>query len=264
MSITTELEKLSEPSRPLEFLTDQGPITGEGEEIIAKLKAVMEEDNTLLAVAAPQIGIMKRIFCIRFNEIIKTFINPIIIKKVGSSIAPETFSSMPGKEILISRPDEITIVYYNDDFKYEENKLLAGAARVFDQMTQLLDGVTPDQLGLVSDVEQDGSLADCSEEEIKELTEIYKQFVTAKQKQLEQMVKEDETLSAQYAQLKATEQIINGRITIVEPEEETKHRMQLAKLSKQAELSQKAAKQKVEHRAYINRILKKKGKKKRK
>ena len=39
---------------------------------------------------------------------------------------------MPGKEI-IARPEEITVVYYTDDFKYEENKLVGPAAAIFDQ-----------------------------------------------------------------------------------------------------------------------------------
>lgn len=258
MNIITELDKLLEPAKPLEFLTDNGPVTGEGEEIIAKIKAAMSEDASLLALAAPQIGIPVRLFCIRFNEVIKTFINPIITKKQGATIAPETFSSMPGKEILISRPDEITVVYYNDEFKYEENKLLGAAARVFDQMAQLLDGVTPDLLGLVSDVEVDGSLSDCSEEEIKELANLYKQFITAKQKSLEQELEADEATRKQYKNLKATEQVINGRIVVVEPEEDAKQRAQLAKLGKQAALSQKQAQQKADRRAFMSRVMKKK------
>ena len=49
---------------------------------------------------------------------------------------------MPGQEILITRPEEITIVYYNDEFKYEENKLLGAAARLFDQSAQLLESLS--------------------------------------------------------------------------------------------------------------------------
>lgn len=259
MTIITDLEKLQEPSKPLEFLTDKGPLTGEGEEIIAKIKAQMEEDTALLALAAPQIGIESRIFCIRFNETIKTFVNPIITKKSGSVIAPETFSSMPGKEILISRPQEVTVVYYNDSFKYEENKLLGAAARIFDQMSQLLDGVTPDQLGLVSDVEQDGSLSDCSEEEINELIEIYKQFISKKQKALEKEFESNKELAESYKHLRATEQVINGRITVIEPDEEAKQRAKLSKMTKQAEMYQKQQEQKAEHRAFVNKVLKKKG-----
>ena len=122
---------------------------------------------------------------------------------------------MPGKEILISRPDEITVVYYTDEFKYEENKLLGPAARLFDQNAQLLDGITPDMLGLVSDIAEDGSLADLTDEEFKEMTDIYKKYVSAKVKALEADIAENEELNKQYTQLKFTESVINGRASVV-------------------------------------------------
>ena len=59
----------------------------------------------------------------------------------------------------------------------EDNKLLGIAARLFDQQYQLLDGVSPADLGLVSDIEQDGSLSELTEEEFNQVIEIYKQFV---------------------------------------------------------------------------------------
>lgn len=227
--IITDLEKLAKPAKPLEFITDKGNETDEGEAIIKELKEVMENDKTILALAAPQIGIDARIFCIRFNDVIKTFINPIITKKTGANIAPETFVSMPGKEILISRPNEVTVVYYTDEFKYEDNKLLGAAARLFDQQAQLLDGVLPDALGMVSDVKEDGSLADLTEEEINQLIEIYKQFVTIKQKALEESIKANEDEAKHYQQLKFTEKVINGDIQVVENPEETKARSAASK-----------------------------------
>jgi peptide deformylase len=124
MEIIYDIDVLSVPSEPLTFLTDQGAKTEEGEEIVNKIKEVMNTNTELLALAAPQIGINKRIFCLRFNDQIKTFINPIITKKKGLNIVVETCASMPGKEIVIGRPEEITVVYYNDEFKYEDNKLL--------------------------------------------------------------------------------------------------------------------------------------------
>ena len=172
--LVLDIEKLNKVAEPLQFLTEQGPQKEEGNEIIAQIKEIIEADKNILALSAPQIGINKRIFCIRFNDSIKTFINPVITKKAKYEIKPETFISMPGKEILITRPEEITVVYYTDEFKYEENKLLGPAARIFDQHCQLLDGVTPNDLGLVSDVEADGSLADLNEEEIsQEITQKY-------------------------------------------------------------------------------------------
>ena len=158
MEIIYDIDVLSVPSEPLTFLTDQGAKTEEGEEIISKIKEVMEANTELLALAAPQIGINKRIFCLRFNDQIKTFINPIITKKKGLNIVVETCASMPGKEIVIGRPEEITVVYYNDEFKYEDNKLVGVAASMFDQQAQILDGVLPSELGLVSDIEEDGKI----------------------------------------------------------------------------------------------------------
>jgi peptide deformylase len=115
-TIICDINVLSTPSEPLTFLSESGAQTEEGKEIINKIKEVMEYNPEILALAAPQIGINKRIFCLRFSDQIKTFINPIITKKKGLNITIETCASMPGKEIVIGRPEEITVVYYNDNF----------------------------------------------------------------------------------------------------------------------------------------------------
>jgi hypothetical protein len=220
----------------------------------------MEADKTILALSAPQIGIDSRIFCIRFNDTIKTFINPIVTKKSNYVVKPETFISMPGKEILITRPEELTVVYYTDDFKYEENKLLGAAARLFDQHCQLLDGVLPSDLGLVSDVETDGSLADLSEEEIAQVIKIYKQFIKAKTAGLQKQIEEDEEVKKQYNALKFTEKVINGDALVISGEgkdAEKRHKQ----AQSVAALSIKGAMQaeKQAYRANLNNFLRNKG-----
>ena len=215
MGIIIDLEKLQKPAEPLQFLTEKGIEKEDGEAIIKQLKEYLENDKTVVAITAPQLGIDKRIFCMRFNDTIKTFINPIVTKKLNYVIQPETFSSMPGKEILITRPEEITVVYYTDEFKYEENKLLGIAARVFDQSCQLLDGITPDVLGLVSDIEEDGTLWDLTDEEMKQVVEIYKKYIDAKTKALESQIKEDPELDKKYKELQFTEKVITGHANIV-------------------------------------------------
>ena len=113
--IIIDLEKLQQPSEPLTFLSAEGAKTEEGNEIVSKLKEVMNELPDLLALAAPQIGINKRIFCLRFNDQVKTFINPIITKKNGLKITVETCASMPGKEIVI---DKQTLINEADGISY--------------------------------------------------------------------------------------------------------------------------------------------------
>lgn len=258
--IITNVEELTKAALPLRFLTEAGPEKEEGTTIINSIKEAMEADKTILALSAPQIGIDSRIFCIRFNDTIKTFINPIVTKKSNYIVKPETFISMPGKEILITRPEELTVVYYTDEFKYEENKLLGAAARLFDQHCQLLDGVLPSDLGLVSDVETDGSLADLSEEEIAQVIEIYKQFIKVKTAGLQKQIEEDEEVKKQYNALKFTEKVINGDALVISGEgkdAEKRHKQ----AQSVAALSIKGAMQaeKQAYRANLNNFLRNKG-----
>ena len=214
MEIITDLTMLQEAVEPLKFITDTAYDTTEGQEIIDKLKKTLEENPNIEAISAPQIGIKKRIFCIKFDTVIKTFINPILNKKVGCEIGIEKCASLPGKEILTARPTEVFVKYYNDEFKYEDNKLTGYAARLFDQQYQFLDGVTPDLIGLISDVAEDGSFYDLSEEDKVKVIDIYIQWSQLKAKEAKESIPEEsKTL---YNQLKFTEDVINGRTQVID------------------------------------------------
>jgi peptide deformylase len=256
--IITDVEKLMQPSEPLTFLTEQGAQTEEGQEIVAKIKELMENDSNILALSAPQIGINKRIFCLRFNDQIKTFINPIITKKKGLNITVETCLSMPGKEIVIGRPEEITVVYYNEDFKYEDNKLLGVAASLFDQQAQILDGVLPSELGLVSDIELDGKIEDT---DLAEIIPFYRDtFLPSKLNCLNEAIESDEEALKEFKYLKFTEGVINGRNAIIEPEEETIKRAKAKKAANRTILNMKKAEkttQKIEFNNFARKISKK-------
>ena len=257
-SIIYDIDVLSVPSEPLTFLTEQGAKTEEGEEIINKIKEVMNANEGLLALSAPQIGINKRIFCLRFNDQIKTFINPIITKKKGLNIVIETCASMPGKEIVIGRPEEITVVYYNDEFKYEDNKLMGVAASMFDQQAQILDGVLPNELGLVSDIEADGKI---EEADLAEIIPFYKDtFLPNKLEGLKQVIDSSEEASKVFNQLKFTEGVINGRIAVLEPEKETTRRAKAKKAANKAIFSAgkaDALMHKAEFKNFVQKVSKK-------
>ena len=216
--IITNTTELTEASTPLEFLSEKGQELEEGNKIVQELLDAMEAHPECLALAAPQLGIKKRIFGLRFDDQIKIFIDPIITKKSAYTVTPETFISMPGKEILIIRPEEVTAVYYTpkaDKYVYEENKFLSVAARLFDQQCQLLDGVLPDALGLVSDVEQDGSLANLTEAEAEEMIEFYKKYVQVKAQALRTEIEADPDTQKAFKQLDFTERVINGSAALV-------------------------------------------------
>lgn len=257
-SIIYDIEVLSTPSEPLTFLTEEGAKTEEGDEIIKKIKEVMENNPELLALAAPQIGINKRIFCLRFNDQIKTFINPIITKKKGLAIVIETCASMPGKEIVIGRPEEVTVVYYNDAFKYEDNKLIGAAASMFDQQAQILDGVLPSELGLVSDIEEDGKIEDS---DLAEIIPFYKDtFLPTRLASLNESISADEEAKKYFNQLKFTEGVINGRNAVIEPESETAKRAKAKKAANKTIMQAskaEAAMQKAAFKNFVQKVSKK-------
>ena len=234
------LEKLTQPAHPVKFLTEKGLEKDEALSIVEKLKQYLTENDKVLAISAPQLGMDARIFCIRFNDIIKTFINPVVTKKSSYAIKPETFEGMPGKEILISRPEEVTVVYYTDEFKYEENKLLGSAARIFDQLNQLLDGILPSELGLVSDVKEDGSLADLTEDEIKEVMEVYKQFIIAKTEAYKKAVESDEHAKKAFRQLQFSEKVMNGQANIIAKDYSKEKAMTLKSINQQKKANQRS------------------------
>jgi Cu2+-containing amine oxidase len=151
-------------------------------------------------------------------------------------------------------------VYYTEEFKYEENKLLGAAARIFDQQCQLLDGILPAELGLVSDVETDGSLSDLTEDEIKQVIEIYKQFIKAKTAGLQKQIEEDEEVKKQYNALKFTEKVINGEALVISGEGKEQEKA-YKKAQSVAALSIKGAMQaeKQAYRANLNNFLRNKG-----
>jgi peptide deformylase len=258
-TIIFEAEKFNTPAEPLTFLTPEGAKTEEGLEIISKIKEIMNQDKSIVALSAPQIGILKRIFCLRFNDQIKTFINPVITKKSGINIVVETCVSLPGKEIVIGRPEEITVVYYNDEFKYEDNKLIGVAASIFDQQAQLLDGVLPSELGLVSDIETDGKIEDS---DLAEIIPFYKEtFLPARMESLNASISSDEEAVRNFKQLKFMEGVINGRNLVIENEQETKKRTDAKKAANKAILQAnraEKARQKREFSAFIKKVSNKK------
>jgi hypothetical protein len=165
---------------------------------------------------------------------------------------------MPGKEIVIGRPEEITVVYYNDEFNYEDNKLLGVGASLFDQQAQLLDGVLPSELGLVSDIAEDGKIED---EDLAEIIPFYKDtFLPSKLASLQTAIESDEEAAKSYQHLKFTEGVINGRIAVIEPEAETTKRAKAKKAANKAILNAgmaEKATQKSEFKSFVNRVSKK-------
>ena len=66
-------------------------------------------DANGVGLAAPQVGILKRIAVIDVGDGLIELINPEIIKTSGSEIAQEGCLSVPGKYGTVQRPTEVTV-----------------------------------------------------------------------------------------------------------------------------------------------------------
>lgn len=83
-----------------------------------------------VGLAAPQVGILKRIVVIDIGEGPIVLINPEIIEKAGEQTGEEGCLSVPGKSGLVTRPNYVKVRAYDEDMEeveYEGEGLLAKA-----------------------------------------------------------------------------------------------------------------------------------------
>ena len=93
-----------------------------------------------VGLAAPQVGILKRIVVIDVGEGPIVLINPQIVGTDGEQTGEEGCLSVPGKSGLVTRPDYVKVKALDEDMKeieLEGNGLLA---RAFCHEIDHLDG----------------------------------------------------------------------------------------------------------------------------
>lgn len=247
IDFVTDLETLNNSAEVFTLVKDGNLTKDESNEIVSKIKEALTANAELVALAAPQIGINKQIFCIKFNDVIKTFINPVITKKQGITYSVETIPNIPGKEYFVTRPVEVSAVYYTEDFKYEENKFLDSAAKIFDQQCLILEGILPNQLGMEFPAEEGNSLKEAPAEILEIIAKNYNEWLKIKNEDLQKEILSDPELKKQYNQLKFTEDVINGRSAIVtkDPKKSTETLI--------AEKRTKNAKNKTQLKQFLNK-----------
>ena len=114
-------------NKPCKEVTE---ITPRIRELIGDMLETMYEANGV-GLAAPQVGILKRIVvidCTGEDPIV--MINPRILEVSGEQTGPEGCLSVPGKSGTVTRPAYVKAVAYNEDmeqFEVEGTELLARA-----------------------------------------------------------------------------------------------------------------------------------------
>lgn len=172
--------------------SDEINTTAEGNlqrEITNALKRTIEKEN-IVALSANAIGYDKRIFCIKFDEEIKTFINPVIVKAEGLQLSREKCTSIPGKEFIVPRNTNLNVIYQRPMGKAESRQLIGVAAFIFQHELQHLDGVLLSDFALEIDEDWDNA----TDEEREEVIKYYLDSLDIKAKELDKEIQEDPEL----------------------------------------------------------------------
>ena len=104
-------------------------VTPKIRELIDDMLETMYEANGV-GLAAPQVGVLKRIVVIDVGEGPLVMVNPQVVKTSGSQTGDEGCLSVPGKAGTVTRPDEVTVRFLGEDgewYELEGRELLARA-----------------------------------------------------------------------------------------------------------------------------------------
>ncbi len=122
--------------------------TREIKEITPKIKELIDDmfdtmyEQMGVGLAAPQIGVLKKMFIIDTNDNPTVFINPEILETSGEQTGGEGCLSVPGKIGQVTRPNYVKVKAFDENFKefiFEGTELEARAVcHEFDHLNGVL------------------------------------------------------------------------------------------------------------------------------
>ena len=93
------------------------------EEVTPRIRQLVEDmldtmyDACGVGLAAPQVGILKRIVVIDVGEGPLVLINPVITQTSGEQTGEEGCLSLPGKSGVVTRPNLVTVKAWNQNME---------------------------------------------------------------------------------------------------------------------------------------------------
>jgi peptide deformylase len=94
-----------------------------------------------VGLAAPQVGVLRRIAVVEYDEQYYELINPKILDFSGEATEEEGCLSIPGVRGLVKRPDSVTAQYTDRHGKRHKVTVTGITARAFCHEIDHLDGV---------------------------------------------------------------------------------------------------------------------------
>ena len=126
-------------------------VDGKARRLVDKMFGALYATDNGLALAAPQIGVQKRVVVWDFGEDPRTIFNPEIVESDGEWVYEEGCLSIPGLYVEIVRPKTVLVRGIDSDGNPVEREADEVEARMFQHELDHLNGVlmfermTPDQ-----------------------------------------------------------------------------------------------------------------------
>lgn len=118
-------------------VTDFGEKTAE---LIADMKETLKKAGGV-GLAAPQVGVLRRIFIVDYEDKSYVCINPVISDKKGKCEDTEGCLSVRGKYGVVERPTSLTAKFLDENGKPVSLKIKGYLARIFCHEYDHLDGI---------------------------------------------------------------------------------------------------------------------------
>ncbi len=126
---------LRKVSRPIDTVTDRIRVLAK--DMIETMRAEQG-----VGLAAPQIGILRRLFVVEIEEIgLHIMVNPEIIEQTGEQTDYEGCLSVPGKSGKVKRPDYVKVKYMDLEGKNQVLEAEGFFARAICHENDHLNGI---------------------------------------------------------------------------------------------------------------------------
>jgi peptide deformylase len=117
-----------------------GKVTPDVQRLVDAMVETMHEYNGV-GLAAPQVGVSKRVFVAEVDERVYVLIDPQIVRRVGEAVATEACLSIPGVAADVPRAMSVTVKGKSRKGRGMTVSASGLLARVFQHEIDHLDGV---------------------------------------------------------------------------------------------------------------------------
>lgn len=179
------------------------------QQTIVDLKQTMKKYD-YVCLAAPHIGVNKRILCINFKGDIRTFCNPLMTASEGFELSREKCPALNNKEYIRPRQNKVTVMYQNPMGKVVSQTFSGLAARVMQYGIDILDGLLLSDVGLELDENWDKG----TEAERDEILGLYLESLDIKRKDIKTQIDNDPEAKQMMSAIEFMESVQKGETEV--------------------------------------------------